>query len=596
MTHALQIADLGLLIKRLLLHLSIRRRTQLGLLFLLMLVSAVAEVISLGAIIPFLGILVEPDRVFGNSIVANFAGLLSIKSAKELVLPITILFAIVALIAGTIRILYLKVSTQLAFACGAELAGDAYRRTLYQPYSIHVSRNSSQVISGISKVNGMVFGVLLPLLTLLSSLVVMTAISIALVFIDPMVAMVAAIGFGSVYLVITLITRNRLKQNSLDIAHQQTRVLNTLQEGLGGIRDVLLDGTQSTYCEIYDQADKKLRRAQGDNVFIGQSPRYIVETIGMALIAIIAYFLSVQSAGITTALPILGALALGAQRLLPALQQVYNSWANIAGSHASLRDAVEMLDQPLEFGQFQNITKPLSFKNEIQLKSVCYRYSNEGPMILNGINLTIRKGARVGFIGGTGSGKSTTLDLIMGLLKPNEGHLLIDGKSIDSKLTREWQQNIAHVPQSIYLTDASLAENIAFGISKNLIDLDRVKLVSRQAHIAEFIENSLAGYDTFVGERGVRLSGGQRQRIGIARALYKQASVLVLDEATSSLDSETEKSVMESIQALNSELTILIIAHRITTLKHCDFIVELKKGKIFNQCTYQELQAKYNVY
>lgn len=590
MTHALPIADLGLLIKRLLLHLSIRRRTQLGFLFLLMLVSAVAEVISLGAVIPFLGILVEPDRVFRNSIVANIAGLLNIKSSNELVLPITILFAIVALIAGAIRILYLRVSTQLAFACGAELAGDAYRRTLYQPYSVHVSRNSSQVISGISKVNGMVFGVLLPLLTLLSSIVVITAISIALVFIDPMVALVAALGFGSIYFVITLISRNRLKRNSLDIAHQQTQVLNSLQEGLGGIRDVLLDGTQSTYCDIYAQADKKLRRAQGDNVFIGQSPRYIVETIGMALIAVIAYFLSVQSAGITAALPILGALALGAQRLLPALQQVYNSWANIAGSHASLRDAVEMLDQPLEFELFQNITKPLSFKSEIQLKSVCYRYSNEGPMILNGINLSIRKGARVGFIGGTGSGKSTTLDLIMGLLKPNEGHLLVDGKSIDSKRTREWQLNIAHVPQSIYLTDASLAENIAFGISKDLIDLDRVKLVSRQAQIAEFIENSPAGYDTFVGERGVRLSGGQRQRIGIARALYKQASVLVLDEATSSLDSETEKSVMESIQALNGELTILIIAHRVTTLKKCDFIVELRKGKIINQCTYQELQ------
>jgi ATP-binding cassette subfamily B protein len=541
-------------------------------------------------VLPFLGILVAPDRVFSHPIVADVALAWGITSADQLVLPLTVAFIAAALIAGAIRILLLWVTTRLAFATGADLGIEVYRRTLYQPYRVHVARNSSEVISGITnKVNSVVFLVLLPLLTLISSTVLLVAIMLALIAIDPMVASVAAVGFGASYAFITWMSRRRLHRNSQRIAHEQTQVVKALQEGLGGIRDVLLEGTQPVYCDIYRQADHPLRRAQGNNTFMGQSPRYIMEALGMVLIAALAYALSRQAGGIATALPVLGALALGAQRLLPALQQIYSAWANIAGNHASLADTIALLDQPLPEELLQPAPAPLLIQNAIRFDAVRFRYTSDGPWVLDGLNLTIPKGARVGFVGSTGSGKSTTLDLLMGLLMPTEGELLVDGQPISGNRLRAWQQTIAHVPQSIYLADATLAENIAFGVPHNAIDLERVQQAARQAQIADFIESSPDGYQAYVGERGIRLSGGQRQRIGIARALYKQASVLVFDEATSALDNATEQSVMDAIEGLSSDLTILLIAHRLSTVRRCDIIVELEHGQMVAQGTYEQL-------
>jgi ABC-type multidrug transport system fused ATPase/permease subunit len=579
-----------ILLLRLWHHLTKRRRRQFGLLIGLMLVSAFAEVVSLGAVLPFLGILTGPDLVFNNPIVADVALAWGITSADQLVLPLTVAFSAAALIAGAIRILSLWLSNRLAFASGADLGIEVYRRTLYQPYRVHVARNSSEVISGLTnKVNGVVFGVLLPCLTLVSSTVLLVAIMLALIAIDPMVASVATVGFGGCYALITSMSRRRLHRNSQRISREQTQVVKALQEGLGGIRDVLLDGTQPVYCDIYRQADHPLRRAQGNNVFISQSPRYIMEALGMVLIAALAYALSRQAGGIATALPVLGALALGAQRLLPALQQSYSAWASIAGSHASLADTVELLDQPLPAELLQPAPAPLLIHNSIRFEAVRFRYTGDGPWILDGLNLTIPKGARIGFVGSTGSGKSTTLDLLMGHLTPTNGELLVDGQPISGNRLRAWQRSIAHVPQSIYLADTTLAENIAFGVPPDTIDLGRVQQAARQAQIADFIESSPQGYQAFVGERGIRLSGGQRQRIGIARALYKQARVLVFDEATSALDNATEQSVMDAIEGLGSDLTILIIAHRLTTVQRCDIIVELEHGRVAAQGTYEQL-------
>ena len=577
------------LLVRLWRHLSRRRQRQFWLLMGLMLVSAFAEVVSLGAVLPFLGILIAPDRVLSFPLVAEVAQAWGITTADQLVLPLTVAFAFAALLAGAVRVLLLWISTRLAFASGADLSIEVYRRTLYQSYQVHVARNSSEVISGIiNKVAGAV-GVLYQMLTLVSSATLLTAILLALIAINPVVALVAAGGFGASYALITWLSRRRLHINSQRIAHEQTQVVKALQEGLGGIRDVLLDGTQLVYCDIYRKADHPLRRAQGNNAFIGQSPRYIMEAMGMVLIATLAYALSQQAGGIATALPVLGALALGAQRLLPALQQIYSAWASIAGSYASLSDTIAMLDQSLPEDLLQPAPEPLLIQKDIRFDAVRFRYSSDGPLVLNGLNLTIPRGARVGFVGSTGSGKSTTLDLLMGLLMPTEGELLVDGQHISGNRVRAWQRTIAHVPQSIYLADATLAENIAFGVPSNFIDLARVQRAARQAQIADFIESSPEGYQAYVGERGIWLSGGQRQRIGIARALYKQASVLVFDEATSALDNATEQSVMDAIEALSSDLTILIIAHRLTTVRRCDTIVELEYGRVVAQGTYEQL-------
>jgi ATP-binding cassette, subfamily B, bacterial PglK len=578
------------LLSRLWHHLGPHRRRQVIFIVGLMFVAALAEVVSLGSVLPFVGILAAPEIFWKHRLFAETAHALGIFSSDGLVLPLTLVFVTAVLLAGAIRVLLLWVSTRFTFATGAELSMEVYRRTLYQPYTVHLARSSSEVISGIAtKVGGTVLGVLLPALTLASSIVLLMALMAALIAVNPSVALIATAGFGGGYALITSGSRRRLRQNSHRIAVEQTHLVKALQEGLGGIRDVLLDGTQPVYCDIYARANQSLQRALGDNVFIAQSPRFAIEALGMVLIAALAFGLSRQPGGVSAALPVLAALALGAQRLLPALQQGFAAWAAIAGSHASLADTVELLDQPLPLESSQPAPEPLPLRESIRFEAVRFRYGADGPWVLDGFDLIIGKGDRVGFVGITGSGKSTALDLLMGLLLPCEGRLLVDGEPISGPRVRAWQRTIAHVPQSIYLSDCTVAENIAFGVSREKIDRDRVRKAARQAQIADFIESRPEGYDAFVGERGIRLSGGQRQRIGIARALYKRASVLILDEATSALDNETERSVMDSIDGFDRDLTVLLIAHRLSTLKGCDSIVELSQGRVKAQGPYDQL-------
>ena len=577
------------LLHRLWHHISSRRRHQFALLLGLTILSSLAEVVSLSAAIPFIGILTQPEKVFASPALAGVAQALGITSGAELVLPFTIGFAVAALVAGALRLLLLWVSIRLSNATGADLSIEVYRRTLYQPYSVHVARSSSEIISGITQKVGTATGVLISVVTVITSTALFVAIMATLLAIDPIVAIIAALSFGSAYGVIAWLTRRRLVHNSQCIAQEQTQVVKALQEGLGAIRDVLLDGTQKVYCNVYRKAILQLQRASGENTFINQAPRYAMEALGMALIAAFVLALSHRPGGVAAALPILGVLALGAQRLLPLMQQLYGNWSVVAGSKAALANVLALLDQPLPAEANQLEPEPLALRDSIRFDNVRFRYGRNGPWVLDGIDLVIPKGARVGFIGSTGSGKSTALDLLMGLLDPTQGQILVDGQPVSLDHRRAWQRTVAHVPQSIFLADTTIAENIAFGIPPEQIDLERVRKAAEQARIAEFIESRPEEYRAIVGERGVRLSGGQRQRIGIARALYKQARVLIFDEATSALDSETEQAVMQSIEGLSEDLTILMVAHRLTTLKNCTQIVELGDGCIKRTGTYQQI-------
>jgi len=570
-------------------HLSRRRQFQYALLVMLMLLSAFAEVMSLGAVLPFLGVLITPNIVFEHPIVASLAPAFDITSPDQLVLPLTILFVSIAVLAGAVRMLFMWTSTRLAYVSAADLSIEVYRRTLYQPYQVHIARNSSEVIAGITGKVSAASNMLFTVLMFISAIVLLISITGTLIVIDPVVAIISSTIFGVCYGIVSSLARQRLRNNSRRIAHEHTQVLKALNEGLGGIRDVLLNNTQAVYCNIYRRSDFPLRQAQGNNQFISSSPRFAMEAIGIALIAILAYFLSLQSGGIAKAIPVLGALALGAQRVLPALQQIYSSWSSIVGNQASLVDAVALLDQPLPADYLETVPEPMTFNDVIEIRNVKFHYTEDSPWILNELNISIPKGARIGVVGKTGSGKSTTMDLLLGLLSPSQGDFLVDGKSVSGASIRSWQQTIAHVPQAIYLSDASMAENIAFGIPFDDIDMARVKEAAHQAQIDEFIESQPNGYEAQVGERGIRISGGQRQRIGIARAFYKQARVLVFDEATSALDSATEQSVMDAIDRLNPDLTIILIAHRLTTVQSCDSILELNEGHVVAQGSYEQL-------
>jgi ATP-binding cassette, subfamily B, bacterial PglK len=552
--------------------------------------ASFAEILSIGAVLPFLAVLTAPERIFQLPAAQPLIRAAGMTSASQLLMPLTITFGIAALLSGAMRLLLLWTSTRLSFATGADLSISIYRRTLYQPYAVHVARNSSEVIDGIStKANTVIYNIIVPLLTLFGSSIMLMVILIALLSINPVIALSAFGGFGLIYAGIIKLTQKQQLINSQCIARESTQVIKSLQEGLGGIRDVLIDGSQGAYCQVYRNADHPLRKAQGNNSFIGQSPRFGIEALGMMLIALLAYVLARQPDGIAKAIPVLGALALGAQRLLPVLQQAYFSWSGIQGGQVSLHDTLELLDQPLPDYIDQPQAKPLSFRQQINLNNLSFRYTDRSPLVLNNLYLTITKGSRTGFIGVTGSGKSTLLDIIMGLLQPTGGTIEIDGQPLITTNNRAWQAHIAHVPQAIFLADSTIEENIAFGVPKGKIDHNRVKQAARQAQIADIIESWPKKYQTFVGERGIRLSGGQRQRIGIARALYKQADVIIFDEATSALDNETEQAVMQAIESLGNELTVLIIAHRLTTLKNCTQIVELADGGIKRTGTYQEI-------
>ena len=578
------------LLARLWRHISSRRRRQFGFLLVLMLIASFAEILSIGAVLPFLGVLTTPERVFEHSLAQPFIQILGLTEPAQLLLPLTITFGLAAVVAGVMRLWLLWASTRLSFATGADLSMSIYRRTLYQPYEIHVARNSSGVINGIwSKVKGVIGGVIVPVLTLISASIMLIVILIAMLSVEPLIALATFGGFGLIYVSIIRITRIKKIRNSKAMAHESTQVVKSLQEGLGGIRDVLIDGSQEAYCHIYRKADLPLRRAQGSIHIIANSPRFGMEALGMLLIAVLAYTLAQEADGIAKAIPILGALALGAQRLLPVMQQSYAAWTSIQGIQISLQDTLDLLDQPLPDYANQPVAKPLPFQQQIKLNQLSFRYSPQTAWVLRNLDLNIAKGSRIGIIGATGSGKSTLLDIVMGLLRPSEGSIEIDGQPVTIENHRAWQAHIAHVPQDIFLADSTIEENIAFSIPKDQIDHERVRQAAQQAQIADSIDTWPKQYQTFVGERGVRLSGGQRQRIGIARALYKQADVIIFDEATSALDNETEQGIMQAIEGLSTELTILIIAHRLSTLRNCTQIVELGSCGILRTGSYQNI-------
>lgn len=546
-----------------------------------MVLTAFAEVLSIASIVPFIGVLTAPERLFFSEFAQPVIIFLEISESKQLLLPLTICFGAAAFFAGILRLLLIWTSTRVSFSAGADLSLDIYQKTLHQPYSMHCRQNSSELINGITvKANGVIYGVLMPFLTITSSCLMLIAICSVLFLIDWYVATISFSTIGLFYFLMIKFTRSRLISNSDKVAKESTNTIKALQEGIGGIRDVLIHGSQSTYIEIYRKANWSLRSSQGNTVFISASPKFIIEAIGMIMIATLAYILSQRPDGIVEALPILGALAMGAQRLLPAVQQAYEGWSNIRGTQASLEDVLHLLDQKiLTFGGEVEGSQ-VSIQNSIEIRNLWFRYDENEPYVLKNINLLVRKGNCVGFVGQTGSGKSTLGDIIMGLLCPTKGSIEIDGCEITDLNRQSWQSHIAHVPQNIFLADSSIEENIAFGVPKQKIDKQLVELAAQKAQIHDTIEQWPRKYQTFVGERGIRLSGGQRQRIGIARALYRKAEVIVFDEATSALDEKTETAVMETIKSLKNHLTVFIITHRKSTLNICDNIVNISNCEI----------------
>jgi ABC-type multidrug transport system fused ATPase/permease subunit len=532
-------------------------------------------------VFPFLVLIADPGRASYFPLLQDFFLALGWQDQSDLLLPTAAIFALAVLTAATLRLALVWIEQKFIFRLSHDLATEVYRRTLHQPYSYHVSQNESELVGAIFLVHSATFGVLLSLLRMATAIIASAFVLAALLAINAAVALGTTLGFGAVYLIVSLLVRGRLRANSRTIAASVGRRVHAAHEGLGGIRDVLLDQAQHVYVGKFQRADLAYADAQTLNVMFGTAPRFFAEAAGMVLIAILAVLLSRSEGGLAYALPTLGALALAAQRLLPLIQQFYQGWTQINGNREALLIVLGYLDLPIPSGTGRcPVNSPLRFDREISLHRLGFQYEAKHPRVLDRIDLRICKGERVALIGKTGSGKSTLTDIIMGLLQPTDGEVRVDGIALTAENISSWQVHIAHVPQAIYLSDSTIAENIAFAIDKREIDMTRVRAAARSAHIAEFIEALPVTYDTEVGDRGVRLSGGQRQRIGIARALYRRASLLILDEATSALDLETEAAVMDAIRCLNRDMTIVIVAHRPTTIEMCDRVLQVRGGRV----------------
>ena len=560
----------------------ITHRRQLALAFSLMLISGLAEMVSLAAVFPFLAILTNPDLVWSKPLVQQWATRLGITNPHDL-LPLFVFgFVLIVVLASTIQLLSLWINCRTAAKIGSDFSCRLYSSMLFQPYEEQIKINSSQRIALMNRELNVVISALDQLLQMLSASIIVVALVVTLLAINWLVALIVGVAIVLVYVVVMVGTKRPLQKLGLRKVEFTRQFIQALQEGLGGIRDVIIDGSQSFYIDLLKKSDKPLRQMSVKASFLIRFPRFVMEPIGIIVIALAAYLL-VSQEGVTNSIPQLGAFALGAQRLLPKAQKIYESWAFINNAKGSFKKIIQQLECYQSFSMLQQ-PKSLGFKQSIQFSAVSHRYEDGREEVLKQINLEIRKGERIGLIGATGSGKSTLVDLMMGLLKPTSGQITIDGGDLhdyqDSSRLQAWRASIAHVPQTIYLADSSIAENIAFGSPRDQIDMCRVRQSAKQAHIAEFIECQPDSYDGLVGERGVRLSGGQRQRIGIARAIYKQTQILVFDEATSALDNATEESIMSTIESLSDDITMVMIAHRLTSVMFCDRLVRLVDGRI----------------
>ena len=566
-----------------------KRKQQLFLLIALSLVSAIAEIITIGLVVPFLAVLTNPQVLIEFEHINNFMKYLNYDPTNLSVLGVSIFFAVAALLSGLIRVFMIYATVRFSFATGSDLALMMYSKVLNQDFKTHLNRNSSQIVDIVfQKINLVIQNVIVTSITLISSIIIISTIFLFLLFIKPFVTIGTLLVLGLSYSILIKFTRNRVYSNSTLIAKNSNLVIKNIQEGVAGIREILLTGTQKLFIQKFNDVESPLRRSQADNSFISFSPRYIMETVGILLLVALAYFLHSQG-GLGSSITLLGVLALTSQRLLPLVNQSYFSYTSIRGEQVSLEDVIDLLSQPQII--FEKDSNDLKFEESIILENINFSYDSE-KNVLSNINLKITKGSKVGIIGSSASGKSTLADIIACLLIPDSGCIKIDSKSLDKVSFYQWQNKVSYVSQSIFLNDNTIAENIAFGEIKSDINMERVKMCAHKSQLANAIEKLPHKYNTVIGEKGTKLSGGQKQRLAIARALYRKSSFLILDEATSALDHETEKLVMDSIMGLEKDITILIIAHRTTTLAGCDIITELKNRQITYIGNYNNLMKQ----
>jgi ATP-binding cassette subfamily B protein len=555
--------------------LSPRRRGQLLTTFVLMLVGAAAEIVTIGAVVPFLALAMGADAPFMPDALQFWSRLVG----GTPVAGAALLLAAAAVAAAGIRLLLAAAVHNAVLGLGHDIAGAVFSRALRQPYAVHVRQNSSTTISAVEQVQRIVMGVLLPALQGLVAAILAVCVLLLLLAIDPRAASIAAVFAGVSYVAVSLATAGRLDRNSKALADSASARMRSVQEGLGGIRDIILDRAQPAVEARFRAVDSRYREAQAMNAFIASTPRYVVEAAGVVAMVAVVLVASTGSGSIAAAVPVLGALALGAQRLLPLLQTIWLGWSSVRGNRTTFERIVHLMEMPVapESEPVAPGTAPI-LSESLEFDDVSYQHPG-GHAALRGASFRIAAGDHVGIVGLTGAGKSTLLDLMMGLIEADTGEIRIDGRPLTPSLTAAWQAQVAHVPQTPYLFDESIRANISFPRDPDEVDPTLLEEALRTLRLEPFLATLPDGLETRVGERGVRLSAGQRQRVGLARAMVRRPRLLILDEATSALDGETEEAVLAAIHTL-PDVTLVIVAHRTSSLARCRRIVEVAGGAV----------------
>jgi len=574
------------------------RRDQLLFVALFCAITAMAFTQALGvaSILPFIGLILEPSIIFENRWLFFFYGSLGFQSVQSFTIFAGVLMFAVILLSNAISALTTWMQLRISMMNSHRLSKRLLEKYLTMPYTFFLNENNSYLSKNVlAEVDKLTNDYILPLIRIVAKILLTLFILIILFLVDIAISVAALSLIGGIYALIYLFVKQKLNLLGTERMKADEMRYKLTYEALGGIKEIKVLNRESNFLKKYCLESLRCARYNAWSEVINQIPRFALEAIAFGGIIVYSLILLLIKDDARQAVPMVGLFAFAGYRLMPAMQEIFNSFAAMRYSQPVLILIHHDIMTGSQYDQQNNLItskfpEPLNFKNSIRLENITYTYPNAYYPAVYDINLTIGFNTSIAFIGPTGSGKTTLIDIILGLLLPQKGTLYLDGQIINEENIKNWQVNLGYVPQHIYLSDDTLARNIAFGIPDEEINIEALKYASQLASIDDFINKELpAGFDTIIGERGVRLSGGQRQRIGIARALYHDPAVLIFDEATSALDGITEEAILLAMQNIAKLKTLIIIAHRLTTVRDCNVIYMLDKGKIIAQGTYEEL-------
>lgn len=555
-----------------------------------MIIIALIEMLGVTSIAPFMAVVTDPEVIQKNKYLKSAFLYWELRTSNEFIVYLGYIVFVILLVGNLLSLLMKWYMTSYGQQLGRMIGTRLFKNYLGQSYLFHTCHNSSTLINNIVlEVTRLTNNVIINLLTLNSRLISIILIGMGLFFVNVKITLLTGLLFGGSYIFVYFLFKKKLTQNSIKMSKDSIRRFKIINEGLGGIKELKLHGKELIYIENYDSTIDSYAKVTTNNMMFSIIPKYVLEVIAFGGLVLGIVYLIQKGAAFTHFLPILSLFAMAALKLLPSLQQLFSSSTLVKSNAHAINLIYDDLVRESESFRVKR-TEPLQLMDSILVDNLSFSYPSSKTRVLNSINLNIEARKSVAFVGASGSGKSTLVDCLLGLLKPEEGCICVDGNNIyEGKNLDKWQSSIGYVPQTIYLLDSTIAQNIAFSLSEEDIDMEKVIAASRLAQIEDFIESTPNKYKSFVGERGVQLSGGQRQRIGIARALYNNPSVLIFDEATSALDNSTEKEIIDAIYGLAGFKTLVMVAHRLSTVMKCDEIFLMDKGKVIDRGSFGEL-------